>query len=164
MRSRANAKVHVGNGNAQVPEENIRHPFVIVLPGVDEDALQIRRFLHLLHERSDLHEVRPGAHDVQYFHGTIPKHIVFRTEIEVSNLVLGLLLFAMQLSGPGSTLPQILQPEFKVAGPAGPMKAGQSGEVTVSFNLLKGYAINHKPPISLKLSKISGVTLVKTGF
>jgi Thiol:disulfide interchange protein DsbD, N-terminal len=70
----------------------------------------------------------------------------------------------MQLSGPGSTLPQILQPEFKVAGPAGPMKAGQSGEVTVSFNLLKGYAINHKPPISLKLSKISGVTLVKMDF
>jgi len=70
----------------------------------------------------------------------------------------------MQLSGPGSTLPQILQPEFKVAGPAGPMKAGQSGEVTVSFNLLKGYAINHKPPISLKLPKISGVTLVKMDF
>jgi hypothetical protein len=82
----------------------------------------------------------------------------------MSKLVLGLLLFATQLSGPGSTLPQILHPEFKAAGPAGPMKAGQPGEVTVSFNLLKGYAINHKPPISLKLTKISGVTLVKTDF
>ena len=82
----------------------------------------------------------------------------------MSKLVLGLLLFVAQLSGPGSTLPQILHPEFKVAGPAGPMKAGQPGEVTVSFNLLKGYAINHKPPISLKLTKISGVTLVKTDF
>jgi hypothetical protein len=82
----------------------------------------------------------------------------------MSKLVLGLLLFAAQLSGPGSTLPQILHPEFKVAGPAGPMRAGQPGEVTVSFNLLKGYAINHKPPISLKLTKISGVTLMKTDF
>jgi len=44
------------------------------------------------------------------------------------------------------------------------MKAGQPGEVTVSFNLLKGYAINHKPPISLKLTKVSGVTLAKTDF
>ena len=82
----------------------------------------------------------------------------------MSKLVLGLLLFAGQLSGPGSTLPQVLQPEFKAAGPAGPMKAGQPGEVTVSFNLLKGYAINHKPPISLKLTKVSGVTLAKTDF
>jgi len=82
----------------------------------------------------------------------------------MSKLVLGLLLFATQLSGPGSTLPQVLQPEFKAAGPAGPMKAGQTGEVTVSFNLLKGFAINHKPPISLKLTKVSGVTLAKTDF
>ena len=34
----------------------------------------------------------------------------------------------------------------------------------MSFNLLKGYAINHKPPISLKLTKVSGVTLAKTDF
>ena len=85
----------------------------------------------------------------------------------MSKLVLGLLLFATQLSGPGSTLPQVLQPEFKTAGaagPAGPMRAGQPGEVTVSFNLLKGFAINHMPPISLKLTKVSGVTLAKTDF
>ena len=164
MRSRADSKVYVRNRNAEVPEENIGHPFVVMLPGVDKNALQIGRFLHLVHERSDLHEVRPGAHDVQYFHGTIPLHIVFRTEIQMSKLVLGLLLFTAQLSGPGSTLPQILHPEFKVAGPAGPMRAGQPGEVTVSFNLLKGYAINHKPPISLKLTKISGVTLMQNGF
>jgi hypothetical protein len=85
----------------------------------------------------------------------------------MSKLVLGLLLFASQLSGPGSKLPQVLQPEFKAAGASdatAPIKAGQLGEVTVSFNLLKGYAINHKPPISLKLTKISGVTLSKTDF
>ena len=84
----------------------------------------------------------------------------------MSKLVLGLLL-ATQLSGPGSKLPQVLQPEFKAAGSDGsaaPMKAGQLGEVTVSFNLVRGYAINHKPPISLKLTKILGVTLSKTDF
>jgi hypothetical protein len=61
-------------------------------------------------------------------------------------------------------LPQVLQPEFKTAGPAGPLKAGQPGEVTVSFNLLKGFAINYKPPISLNLMKVSGVALAKTDF
>ena len=82
----------------------------------------------------------------------------------MSKLVLGLLLFVTQLSGPGAKLPQVLQPEFKAAGPAGALKAGQPGEVTVSFNLTKGFAINYKPPISLKLTKISGVTLSKTDF
>jgi hypothetical protein len=76
-------------------------------------------------------------------------------------LVLGTLLLTSQLSGPGAVLPQVIQPDFKAAGP---MKAGQSGEVTVSFNLLKGYAINHTPPISLKLTKVSGVNLPKMDF
>lgn len=79
----------------------------------------------------------------------------------MSKLVLGMLLFAAQLSGPGAVLPQILFPVFKSAGP---MKAGQTGEVTVSFNLLKGYAINHTPPISLKLTAPRDVTLAKTDF
>ena len=76
-------------------------------------------------------------------------------------LVLGMLLFAAQLSGPGASLPQVIQPDFKSAGP---MKAGQKGEVTVSFNLLKGYGINHTPPISLKLTAVPGVSLPKTSF
>ena len=63
---------------------------------------------------------------------------------------------------PGSALPQVLQPEFKVRQPA--VKAGKKDELTVSFNLLKGYAINHKPPISLKLTQTPGVTLRKTDF
>ena len=79
----------------------------------------------------------------------------------MSKLVLGMLLFAAQLSGPGATLPQVIQPDFK---PAGPMKPGQKGEVTVSFNLLKGYAINHNPPISLKLTAVPGVSLAITSF
>jgi hypothetical protein len=76
-------------------------------------------------------------------------------------IVLGVLLFAAQLSGPGSVLPQVIHADFKTSGP---MKAGQTGEVTVSFNLLKGYAINHTPPISLKLTAVSGVGLVKMDF
>jgi hypothetical protein len=79
----------------------------------------------------------------------------------MANLVLGLLLFAAQLTGPGATLPQIVQPDFKTTAPVRP---GQRGEVTVSFNLLKGYAINHTPPISLKLVSVSGLTLPKTDF
>ena len=79
----------------------------------------------------------------------------------MSKLVLGVLLFAAQLSGPGATLPQILTSDCKSAVS---VKAGQAGEVTVSFNLLKGFAINHTPPISLKLTKVSGVTLAKTDF
>jgi hypothetical protein len=85
----------------------------------------------------------------------------------MSKLLLGLLLLGTQLSGPGSKLPQVLQPEYKAAGSTGtaaPIRAGQLGEVTVSFSLIKGYAINHKPPISLKLTNISGVTLSKTDF
>jgi hypothetical protein len=79
----------------------------------------------------------------------------------MAKLVLGLLLFASQLSGPGATLPQIIQPDFKMTAPVRP---GQHGEVTVSFNLLKGYAINHTPPISLKLNSVSGLMLAKTDF
>ncbi len=76
-------------------------------------------------------------------------------------LVLGLMLFGVQLSGPGSSLPQVLHPDFKSVVP---IKAGQPGEVTVAFNLLKGYAINHTPPISLKLTAVSGINLTKTEF
>lgn len=74
---------------------------------------------------------------------------------------LGVLLLAGQLSGPGSTLPQVLQLDFKASAP---MKAGKPGEVTVSFNLLKGYGINHTPPISLKLTAVPGVDLPKKDF
>ena len=77
------------------------------------------------------------------------------------NLSLGIVLFLTQLSGPGSVLPQILQPEFR---PAAPIKAGMAGEVTVSFRLLQGYAINHTPPISLKLTPTSNVMLGKADF
>jgi len=77
------------------------------------------------------------------------------------NLSLGIVLFLTQLSGPGSVLPQILQPDFK---PTAPIKAGRAGEVTVSFRILQGYAINHTPPISLKLTATPDVKLGKADF
>jgi hypothetical protein len=76
-------------------------------------------------------------------------------------LALGVMFLASQLSGPAGSLPQIIQPEFKTSTP---IKPGRKGEMTVSFGLLKGYAINHTPPMSLKLTKVPGVTLAKTDF
>lgn len=79
----------------------------------------------------------------------------------MSKLALGVLLLAAQLSGPGRTLPQILHPGFKADIP---LRAGEPGEVTVSFTLLKDYGINHTPPISLKLTAAHGVALSKLEF
>ena len=76
-------------------------------------------------------------------------------------LALGTLLFIAQLSGPGSSLPQILHPDFKSAGE---MKAGKKSDLMVSFHLLKGFTINRNPPISLKLTAVPGVVLDKTDF
>ena len=67
-------------------------------------------------------------------------------------LALGVMFLATQLSGPAGSLPQILQPDYKITLP---VKAGQGGEVTVSFGLLKGYAINLDPPITLKLAPLT---------
>ena len=74
---------------------------------------------------------------------------------------LSVFLFLLQLSGPGSVLPQILHPDFKQPEA---IKAGVRVEVTVSFNILKGYAINRMPPISLKLGSVGDVVLPKTDF
>ncbi len=75
------------------------------------------------------------------------------------NLALGVIVVLTQLSGPGSTLPQILHPDFKTAAP---LKAGSRGEVTVSFTATKGYSIDRTLPLTLKLSPVAGVTLSKT--
>src|SRR5688572_24847111 len=77
------------------------------------------------------------------------------------NLVIGVMFLASQLSGPAASLPQIVKPAFKASAP---IKPGKKGEVTVSFGLLNGYAINHTPPMTLKLTKVSGITLAKTDF
>jgi len=60
VRARADVQVHVRLGQAQVGEEHVRHPRVVVLACVDERLLDTG-----LEERADdgrgLHEVRPGA-------------------------------------------------------------------------------------------------------
>jgi hypothetical protein len=76
-------------------------------------------------------------------------------------LGLGLLLMTAQLSAPGNNLPQILSANFKSAAP---VKAGLKTDILVSFTVLKGYAVNHTPPISLKLTTPAGVRLDKTEF
>ncbi len=77
------------------------------------------------------------------------------------NFALGIMFLAAQLSGPAASLPQIVHPEYKTTVP---VQSGKRGEVTVSFGLLKGYAINRTPPMSLKLTPVSGVTLAKESF
>jgi hypothetical protein len=126
---------------------------------VDEDALEVLRFLHLVDDWRDLHEVRPGSHDVENFHVKIRVASFVPGENMLLKLALGLMFAAGQLSGPGGALPQILHPSFK---PSAPLKAGSRGEVTVSFNVIKGYAIDRMLPLTLKLTPQPGVTLSKT--
>ena len=75
-------------------------------------------------------------------------------------LAAGLMLVA-QLSGPGGALPQVLHPDFRSMRP---VKTGEKAELTLSFSLLEGYAINRTPPMNLKVTAIPGVILVKTDF
>lgn len=80
-------------------------------------------------------------------------------EIQMVKLVLGMMLLAGQLTGPGGGLPQVLHPDFK---PAGPVRAGKRGEVIVTFTAVKGYAVDRELPFTLKLTAVPGVTLEKT--
>ena len=74
-------------------------------------------------------------------------------------LAFGLMVLVSQLSGPAGGLPQILQPDFK---PPAPIKVGKRGEVTVSFTALKGYSVDRTLPMTLKLTAVPGVSLVKS--
>src|SRR4026208_2430631 len=75
------------------------------------------------------------------------------------NVLLGMILVVGQLSAPGSGLPRVLTPEYKAS-----FAAGKKADLTVSFNLLKGYAINKKKAISLTLTPVPGIKLDKTEF
>jgi hypothetical protein len=76
-------------------------------------------------------------------------------------LVFGVMLAAVQLSGLGGALPQILHPDFKAVSP---LKAGAHGEVNVSFTAAKGYSIDRTLPLTLKLTAVQGLTLTKADF
>jgi hypothetical protein len=72
--------------------------------------------------------------------------------------VLGILLMA-QLSLPAGTAPpQVMTASFK---PVAVAKAGQMADIAVSFAVMKPYAINRTPQITLKLTEISGVKLAR---
>ena len=77
----------------------------------------------------------------------------------MAKLAFGVILFLTQLTGPGSALPQILHPDFK---PTAPIKAGKSGEITVSFTAVKGYAVDRTLPLTLKLTPVPGIVLPKS--
>ena len=68
---------------------------------------------------------------------------------------LALLLMA-QLVGPNITIPQVMSAKFSSAAP---IKAGRKANLTVSFNVMKGYKINREPTITLDVTPVTGVTL-----
>lgn len=76
-------------------------------------------------------------------------------------MILGSMLLFTQLTGIGAGLPQVLTPAYKTDTP---VSAGKKNQVTVSFSLAKGFAINRTPPISLKLTALPGIKLEKTDF
>jgi hypothetical protein len=71
--------------------------------------------------------------------------------------VLGILLM-VQLSLPtGAPPPQVMTASFK---PVAVVKAGQKADIAVSFTVIKPYAINREPQITLKLTEVPEVKLV----
>ena len=72
---------------------------------------------------------------------------------------LGAIFLLAQLSGLGGGLPQILQTDFKQAGP---LKAGARGEVAATFTILSGYAVDRTLPFKLELTPPAGIKLAQT--
>ena len=72
VRPRADLGIGVGPGQSQLSEEHPRHRVVIVLPGVDEDVLDVRPFREAAGDGCHLHEVRAGANDRQ--HASLSSH------------------------------------------------------------------------------------------
>jgi hypothetical protein len=72
--------------------------------------------------------------------------------------VFGILLMAQLSLPPGATPPQVMTASFK---PVAVAKAGQKADIAVSFNVIKPYAINRTPQITLKLAEVPGVKLAK---
>ena len=61
-----------------------------------------------------------------------------------------------QLVAPNIKIPQVMSAKFSSVAP---IKAGRKANLTVSFNLVKGYKINREPTISLDITPVTGVTL-----
>jgi hypothetical protein len=80
---------------------------------------------------------------------------VFMVLCGIMKTALALLIIA-QLVAPNVTIPQVMSAKFASAAP---VKAGRKANLTVSFNLVKGYKINREPTITLDITPVSGVTL-----
>ena len=60
----------VGGGQLELVEEDVRHLVVVVLPGVDQDDIElVGETPELRQERRHLHKVRPGPGDYADLHG-----------------------------------------------------------------------------------------------
>ena len=69
VRRRANRQRDVRRGKIQLPEEHVRHRFVVVLARVDDSSLDVRHSAETLVQRRDLHEVGPRTgHDEDLAH------------------------------------------------------------------------------------------------
>src|SRR5271169_4491416 len=64
MAARSGSQVHVGPGQAELDEEDLGHPFVVVLPGVHDPLVVTERRQGADH-RGSLHEVRPRPEHVR---------------------------------------------------------------------------------------------------
>src|SRR5262249_43641703 len=85
--------------------------------------------------------------------------IFYSNEETMVKLAFGFMFFVGQLSGPGGALPQVLHADFK---PSAPLRARQRGEVIAYFTAVKGYAVDRTLPLTLKLTPVADVALVKT--
>ena len=63
VRTGADFQILVRGWDLQLGEKTLRHLFVVVLAGVDEERIDVVALLDLPQERGDLHEVGPGAGD-----------------------------------------------------------------------------------------------------
>jgi hypothetical protein len=84
MRARANFEIDVRRGNAHLAKENVRQLFIIVLAGVDEDGIDFRMALHLVHEGRDFWEVGARADDIQDFQALAHEAFVSRFQSQYS--------------------------------------------------------------------------------
>jgi hypothetical protein len=76
------------------------------------------------------------------------------------NLAAAIFVVTLQLVGLGAGLPQVMAPSYATEG----VEAGRDGVVTVSFDVIDGYAINRVPAIQLKLEAVDGIVLAESSM
>ena len=79
MRARADLEVVIGTGDAELPEEAVRHLRVVVLAGVDDDVADSGPARGGPRERGQFHEVGARAHDGEKDQGCAPQRHLMRS-------------------------------------------------------------------------------------